>query len=68
MNNYNQYRRSINIDRFKASNFKDKYNENKIPDIHLNQTIFGQLLNILGDLSGREFFRDKGQKLYEVNL
>jgi len=43
------HRYEITIDRFKASNFKDKYNETKIPDIQLNETVFGQLFQIFKD-------------------
>ena len=58
----------ITIDRFKANNFKDKYNETKIPDIQLNETVFGQLFQIFKDINGKEFFKDKGQRLFRVNL
>ena len=62
------HRYEITIDRFKASNFKDKYNETKIPDIQLNETVFGQLFQIFKDINGKEFLKDKGQKLFRVNL
>ena len=65
-NRYHMY--EINIDRFKANNFKDKYNETKIPDIQLTETIFGQLFQIFKDTNGKEFLRDKGKNLFEVNL
>ena len=60
--------RSITIDRFKANNFKEKYKENKVPDIVLNETIFGQLFHYLDDLSGKKFLKEKGKKLFKVNL
>jgi hypothetical protein len=40
----------IDVDRFKANKFYDKFNEdpkNKVPDIELNQTIFGQVFQRL---------------------
>ena len=76
MNNYgydynrpNRYRMyEIKIDRIKANNFKDNYNETKIPDIQLNETIFGQLFQFFKDTKGKEFLRDKGKNLFRVNL
>ena len=59
----------ITMDRLvKAGNFKEKYNENKIPDIHLNETIFGQLFHILGENKGEVFLLEKGQNLFSVKL
>jgi hypothetical protein len=54
----------IYIDRFKANNFYDKYNENseKIPDIDLNETIFGQLFHHYENVDGKEFLVEK--KIY----
>ena len=52
----------------KANNFKDKYNETKIPDIQLNETVFGQLFQIFKDIDGKEFLREKGRNLFKVNL
>ena len=66
INHHHMY--EINIDRFKANNFKDKYNETKIRDIHLNETVFGQLFQIFKDTTGKEFLREKGRNLFKVNL
>ena len=67
---YNRYddNREVLIDRIKSLNFKEKFNENKIPDIYLNETIFGQLFHSLGDLNGKKFLKEKGKKLFKVNL
>ena len=62
------YMYEITIDRIKANNFKDKYNETKIPDIQLNETVFGQLFQIFKDTDGKEFLREKGRNLFKVNL
>ena len=68
--NFNRDRNKyITIDRFKAINFKEKFNENKIPDIYLNETIFGQLFHSLDDdLDEKEFLKEKGKKLFKVDL
>ena len=58
----------IKINRFKATNFKEEYNEKKIPDTYLNKTIFGQLFHSLGDLTAKKFLKDKGKKLFKVDL
>ena len=58
----------IKIDRFKANKFKDKFNEDKIPDTHLNETIFGQLFNVFKDTEGITFLIEKGKNLFRVNL
>ena len=58
----------IKIDRFKANNFKEEYNEKKIPDTFLNKTIFGQLFHSLGDLTAKKFLKDEGKKLFKVDL
>ena len=72
IDNYLHYsnirQKQITINRFKALNFKEKFNDKKISDIHLSETIFGQLFHALGDLTGREFLLEKGQKLFKVNL
>ena len=66
---YRFIKKDITIDRLnKALTFKEKFNENKIPDIHLSETIFGQLFHSLGDLSGNEFLREKGAKMFRVKL
>ena len=68
-NNQNNNRRKlITIDRFKGMNFKEKFNENNIPDNLLTETIFGQLFHSLGNLNGKEFLREKGDRLFIVNL
>ena len=69
--NYRSIReKNIIINRFKANNFKEKFNENtkKIPDIQLNQTIFGQLYQYYKNTEGKEFFLEKGEKLFVVKL
>ena len=60
----------IKIDRFKANNFYDKFNENseKIPDVELNQTIFGQLFNYFKSYIGEEFRIRKNERLFRVDL
>ena len=58
----------INIDRFKATNFKDKFNDDKIPDIHLKETIFGQLFQVYKDTDGKGFLKEKGERLFTVKL
>ena len=58
----------ITIDRFKANKFKEKSNESRMPDIQLNETVFGQLFNIFKDIGGKEFLREKGQNLFKVEL
>ena len=65
---YNKTKKQITIDRFKAMNFKEKYNEKKITDIHLSETIFGQLFSSLKNLEGKDFIREKGDRLFIVNL
>ena len=66
---YNE-RRSINIDRFKARNFYDKYNENseKNPDNDLNETIFGQLFHHYENVDGKYFLLRKDERLFRVEL
>ena len=60
----------VKIDRFKANNFYDKFNENteKIPDIELNQTIFGQLFNYFKEIKGKKFRTRKNGRLFRVDL
>ena len=62
----NDAEKEIIIDRFKAYDFKNKFNENKIPDIYLSETIFGQLFQSLEDLSGKKFLKEKGKKNKKV--
>ena len=61
----------IDVDRFKANKFYDKFNEdpkNKVPDIELNQTIFGQVFQRLNDVNGENFLLQKDRRLFVVNL
>ena len=61
----------IDVDRFKANKFYDKFNEdpkNKVPDIELNQTIFGQVFQRLNDVRGENFLLQKDKRLFVVNL
>ena len=61
----------IDIDRFKANIFYDKYNENpknKIPDIDLNQTIFGQIYQQAKKMKAEEFLISKNKRLFIVCL
>ena len=66
----NYREKTINIDRYKANNFYDKYNENseKIPDIDLNETIFGQLFHIYENVEGKIFLLEKNERLFRVEL
>ena len=65
---YNKTKKQITIVRFKEMNFKEKYNEKKITDIHLSEIIFGQLFSSLKNLEGKDFLREKGDRLFIVNL
>ena len=67
-NYYHHVMKYITIDRFKANEFIEKYNEKKVPDIQLNETIFGQLYHLYENAKGKEFLLDKRQRLFEVNL
>ena len=71
-NNFDDYYScdKIKINRFKANHFYDKFNENteKIPDIELNKTIFGQLFNNLKKLKGKGFRIRKNKRLFKVDL
>ena len=60
----------IKIDRFKANEFYEKFNQNseKIPDIELNQTIFGQLFNSLKNFREKEFIIRKNKRFFRVEL
>jgi hypothetical protein len=63
-------RKEINIDRFKANNFYDKFNQSseKIPDIEFNETIFGQLFQNYKNSDGKEFILHKNDRLFHTNL
>ena len=69
---FNNTNIEISINRIKSSEFIEKFKknnkENKVPDIFLNETVFGQLFQALGDLEGKIFFRRKGDRLFEVNM
>ena len=62
--------RQLNINRYKANTFYDKYNESseKIPDIELNETIFGQMFHYFEKIDGSYFCLQKGERLFRVNL
>ena len=63
--------RRIEVDRFKSNIFYDKFNENpknKIPDLELNQTIFGQVFHKFGHMKGEDFLIKKNDRLFVVNL
>ena len=68
--NYKKFKkRKVIIDRFsKATKFKEQYNENKIPDINLTETEFGQLFQCIGDLVGKKFLIAKDEKLFYVKF
>ena len=65
---YHNYK--IKIDRFKANEFFDKFNENseKIPDVELDQTIFGQLFHCCKNFQEEEFIIGKNRRLFKVDL
>ena len=67
---FNKLKTNIIINRYKARAFYDKFNENseKLPDIELNQTIFGQVFYYLKNINGKLFLLKKGDKLFTVNL
>ena len=57
------------IDRFsKAAKFKKEYNQNRIPDINLTETEFGQLFHSLSDLNGKRFLIKQGERLFYTKL
>ena len=60
----------VNINRFKANEFYDKFNSSseKIPDIELNETIFGQLFHQYENEEGFNFILPKNQRLFNVEL
>ena len=63
--------RRIEVDRFKANTFYDKFNENpknRIPDLDLNQTIFGQVFKNFGNTKGEDFLLQKDRRLFIVAL
>ena len=62
--------RNLKINRFKSKAFYDKFNENseKIPDLELNETIFGQVFHYYENVNGKNFLLRKGEKLFKVDL
>ena len=63
--------RRVEVDRFKANIFYDKFNENlknRIPDIELNQTIFGQVFQKFGKTKGEDFLIRNNNRLFIVCL
>ena len=69
-NNRAAYEKRIKIDRYRALNFYEKYDDSldKIPDIELNETIFGQVFQNYKDVKGNNFILKKGDKLFSVEL
>ena len=53
-----------------AKAFYTKYNESyqKFKDIELDETIFGQIFNLLKDRNSKEFFIEKNSRLFRVAL
>ena len=66
----NEELKTIKVDRFKAKAFYTKYNESyqKFKDIELDETIFGQIFNLLKDRNSKEFFIEKNSRLFRVAL
>ena len=66
---YNE-RSVITIDRFKANNFYEKFNESseKIPDIEFTETIFGQIFQNYKNTNGKKFILQKNERLYTAEL
>ena len=62
--------KTIKVDRFKAKAFYAKYNEShqKLKDIELDETIFGQIFNLLKNRNPNEFFLEKDSRLFRVAL
>ena len=63
--------RRVEVDRFKANTFYDKFNENpknRIPDLDLNQTIFGQVFKVFGNTKGEDFLIQRDRRLFIVCL
>ena len=62
--------KSVNINRFKANQFYEKFNESseKIPDIELNETIFGQLFQNFKNTNGNQFVLQKNERLFRAEL
>ena len=63
--------RRIEVDRFKANTFYDKFNESektRIPDLDLNQTIFGQVFQKFNNTRADEYLIHKDKRLFVVCL
>ena len=62
--------KSININRFKANQFYEKFNQSseKIPDVELNETIFGQLFQNYKNTNGNHFVLPKNERLFTAEL
>ena len=60
----------IDVDRYRAQTFYDKYNESsiKIKDIELTETIFGQVFHCCEKIDATKFLLKKGDRLFKVNL
>ena len=61
----------VEVDRFKANAFYDKFNEdpkNQVSDLEFNKTIFGQVYQTFGKTNGEDFFIQKGRRLFIVCL
>ena len=63
--------RRVEVDRFKANQFYDKFNEdpkNQVSDLEFNKTIFGQVYQSFGKTKGEDFLIQKGRRLFIVCL
>ena len=67
---FNGELKTIKVDRFKAKAFYAKYNESyqKIKDFELDETIFGQVFNLMKNKNPNEYFLDKNSRLFRVVL
>ena len=63
--------RRVEVDRFKANTFYNKFNEdpkNQLSDLEFNKTIFGQVYQTFGKTNGEDFLIQKGRRLFIVCL
>ena len=63
--------RRVEVDRFKANNFYNTFNQdpkNQISDLEFNKTIFGQVYQSFGKTKGEDFLIQKGRRLFIVCL
>ena len=61
----------VEVDRFKANAFYDKFNEdpkNQVSDLEFNKTIFGQVYQTFGKTNGEDFFIQKGRRLFNPTV